>query len=173
MIKFYYDEEEEKVARVIVNMKGQTIRRDILDYPAKKHYVITSGTVCNVTDLTEPFQKSCVPPTAVFMGSTVLGNTYDNMKVDNYHINISVGLLSLQSAFMAAPMKGGECTAVGVVTFGEVQGGYKFSETVVYMNMSFEITDKSVFTPPKQCNEPDNMGPLLFEVLGGFRRYWF
>lgn len=171
MQKFYYDEEEEKVARVTKDMMGQPVR-DIFDFSAKKRYVITNGT-CNVTDLKEPFQKSCVPPSAVFMGSTVLGNTYDNMKVDNYRLNISQGPVSIESAFMIAPMKGGDCTMVGLVAFGKDQNGYQFSETSIYMNFSFEITDKSVFQPPKQCKEPENSGTLLFEVLGGFRRYGF
>lgn len=171
MQKFYYDEEEEKVARVTKDMMGQPVR-DIFDFSAKKRYVITNGT-CNVTDLKEPFKKSCVPPSAVFMGSTVLGNTYDNMKVDNYRLNISQGPVSIESAFMIAPMKGGDCTMVGLVAFGKDQNGYQFSETSIYMNFSFEITDKSVFQPPKQCKEPENSGTLLFEVLGGFRRYGF
>lgn len=170
-IQLYYDADEEKIAIVGTNGIGQMVRI-ISDYSAKKRYVITNGT-CNVTDLKEPFQKSCVPPSAVFMGSTVLGNTYDNMKVDNYRLNISQGPVSIESAFMIAPMKGGDCTMVGLVAFGKDQNGYQFSETSIYMNFSFEITDKSVFQPPKQCKEPENSGTLLFEVLGGFRRYGF
>lgn len=172
MQKFYYDEEEKKVARVTTNMMGQPVR-DIFDFPAKKRYVITNGTACNVTDLNEPFQKSCVSPSAVFMGSTVLGNTDDNMKVDNYRFNITQGPVTIETSFMIAPMKGGDCTVVGMVAYGKDQNGYQFSGTTIYMNFSFEITDKSVFQPPKQCNEPDNTGTLLFEVLGGFSRHGF
>lgn len=172
MIQLYYDADEEKIAIVGTNRIGQMLRI-ISDYSAKKRYVITNENVCNVTDLKDSFQKICVPTNAVFLGSAVLGNSYDNMTVDNYYVNMTQGNLSFDVNLMATPMKGDDCTVEGMVSFGKDKNGYQIFETSVYVNYTFKIADKSMFLPPKQCNEPDNSGTLLFEVLGGFRRYGF
>lgn len=169
-IQLYYDADEEKIAIVGTNGIGQMVRI-ISDYSAKKHYVITNENVCNVTDLNESFQKICVPTNAVFLGSAVLGNSYDNMTVDNYYVTMSQRNLSFDINLMATPMTGGDCTIEGMVSFGKDNNDrYQIFETSVYMNYTFKIADKSVFLPPKQCNQPDNMGILMFDVLEEIRR---
>uniref|UniRef100_A0A8W8JYI1 Mammalian ependymin-related protein 1 n=2 Tax=Magallana gigas TaxID=29159 RepID=A0A8W8JYI1_MAGGI len=167
-IQLYYDADEEKIAIVSTNRIGQKLRI-ISDYSAKKRYVITNENVCNVTDLNEPFQEMCVPTNAVFVGSAVLGNSYDNITVDNYYVTMSQRNMSFDINLMATPMKGDDCTVEGMVSFGKDKNGYQIFETSVYMNYSFKITDNSVFLPPKQCNQPDNMGILLFDVLEEIR----
>mmetsp|Transcript_16200 Transcript_16200/g.27917 ORF Transcript_16200/g.27917 Transcript_16200/m.27917 type:complete len:99 (+) Transcript_16200:1-297(+) len=53
MVKFYYDAEEKKTAKITTSMTGEKVI-DIADYSDKKRYVITSnGTKCNVTKLNE------------------------------------------------------------------------------------------------------------------------
>uniref|UniRef100_A0A8W8JUE8 Uncharacterized protein n=1 Tax=Magallana gigas TaxID=29159 RepID=A0A8W8JUE8_MAGGI len=84
--KLYYSAEIGKVAEVRTNELGQTERK-IYDRATKKRYVITDENVCDVTDLYESIQKSCMPPSAVFIGSTVLDN--NNLTVNNYYVNIS------------------------------------------------------------------------------------
>lgn len=147
-IQLYYDADEEKIAIVSTNRIGQKLRI-ISDYSAKKRYVITNENVCNVTDLNMPFQEICVPTKAVFVGSAVLGNSYDNMTVDNYYVTMSQRNMSFDINLMATPMKGDDCTVEGMVSFGKDKNGYQIFETSVYMNYSFKITDKSVFLPPK------------------------
>lgn len=171
MVKFYYDAEEKKTAKITTSMTGEKVI-DIADYSDKKRYVITSnGTKCNVTKLNEEFQEICVPSSAKFMGSTVLGNSMDNLTVDMYNFVMSRGDVSLETKLMVTPMNGGDCTLVGIVVFVKDKDGFEASETGVYSDLSFEIPDKSVFKPPKSCSDPDDVtDTLLFEVLVGYRR---
>lgn len=168
MLKLYYDAEGKKTAIVSTNKIGQMLRI-IADYSAKKRYIITDENECNVTDLNISFQEICVPTNAVFLGSSVLGNLYDNMTVDNYYVNINQENMSFDVNLMTTPMKSGECTVEGVVSFRKDKYGYQIFETNIFMNYTFEITDKSVFQPPKQCSEPGDMGILLVdEIRRGF-----
>ncbi|XP_061163578.1 uncharacterized protein LOC133172654 [Saccostrea echinata] len=174
MIKFYYDADEKKIAMITNTMGNMTDQvRDIYDYSARKRYVITNNNTCNVTELENPFEKICVPSSANFMGSTNLGNSKANMSVDMYRMNVKKGKMSGQADIMVTPMEGGECTLVGVVMNGEKNGDFQMTETSIYMNFTFEIPDKSVFEPPKQCFKHNKMESILFEVLGGIRREIF
>lgn len=172
MVKVYYDADEKKVAKKTTVMMGNkpTEVLTIDDYVKGKRYVITNGNTCNVTELKEQFEKICVTPNAKFLGSTVLGNTNTNMRVDMYSATIRRGEISFETSFMVTPMDGGDCTLVGVVANGKEEGNLFMMETSIYSNFTFEIPDKSVFKPPSECFRYESMGNLLFEVIGRYRQ---
>lgn len=171
MVKFYYDADKKKIATITTNMGNRTGQvRDIYDFAAGKRYVITDNSSCNVTKLKRSFEKICVPSSAKFMGSADLGNSEAKMSVDMYRLKVKKGKMSGEADIMVTPMDGGKCTLVGVVMSGGKDGEIQMTETSVYMNFTFEISDKSVFQPPKQCYRNNESESLLFEVLGGIRR---
>jgi hypothetical protein len=173
MIKFYYDADEKKVAKKTTYMIGNTLKEVLFidDYVDGKRYAITNGNTCNVTELKKEFEKICVTPNAKFLGSTVLGNTNANMRVDMYSATIQRDEVSFETDYMVTPMDGGDCTLVGVVANGKADGNLFMTETSVYTNFTFQIPDKSVFQPPSQCFGFRSIGNLrLFEVIGGYRK---
>lgn len=132
--------------------------RKIYDRATKKRYVITDENVCDVTDLYESIQKMCMPPSAVFIGSTVLDN--NNLTVNNYYVNISHENSFIDINLMTIPIKEGICFVVkSVIKF---QNDTLTSE---YINYTFEITNMSVFQTPKQCNGANNGSILLTTSL--------
>uniref|UniRef100_K1QXZ0 Uncharacterized protein n=1 Tax=Magallana gigas TaxID=29159 RepID=K1QXZ0_MAGGI len=102
--KIYFSAEIGKAAEVRTNEWGQTERK-IYDRATKKRYVITDENVCDVTDLYESIQKMCMPPSAVFIGSTVLDN--NNLTVNNYYVNTSHGNSFIDINLMTIPIKEG------------------------------------------------------------------
>lgn len=153
--KIYFSAEIGKAAEVRTNEWGQTERND---RATKKRYVITDENVCDVTDLYESIQKICMPPSAVFIGSTVLDN--NNLTVNNYYVNKSHENSFIDINLMTIPIKEGVCIVVkSVIKF---QNDTLTSE---YINYTFEITDMSVFQTPKQCNGANNGSILLTTSL--------
>lgn len=105
--------------------------------------------MCDVTDLYESIQKMCMPPSAVFIGSTVLDN--NNLTVNNYYVNKSHENSFIDINLMTIPIKEGVCFEVKrVIKFQNV------TLTSEYINYTFGITDMSVFQTPKQCNGANN-----------------
>ncbi|XP_052718305.1 uncharacterized protein LOC128190325 [Crassostrea angulata] len=155
--KIYFSAEIGKAAEVRTNEWGQTERK-IYDKATKKRYVITDENVCDVTDLYKSIQKMCMPPSAVFIGSTVLDN--NNLTVNNYYVNISHENSFIDINLMTIPIKEGVCFVVKrVIKFQNV------TLTSEYINHTFEITDMSVFQTPKQCNGANNGSILLTTSL--------
>lgn len=99
-----------------------------------------------------------MPPSAVFIGSTVLDN--NNLTVNSYYVNISQGNSFIDVNLMTIPIKEGICFVVkSVIKF---QNDTLTSE---YINYTFEITDMSVFQTPKQCNGANNESILITTSL--------
>lgn len=116
--KIYFSAEIGKAAEVRTNEWGQTERK-IYDRATKKRYVITDENVCDVTDLYESIQKMCMPPSAVFIGSTVLDN--NNLTVNNYYVNKSHENSFIDINLMTIPIKEGVCIVVkSVIKFQNV-----------------------------------------------------